>query len=95
MKVKILIMLVALTMTICAPFTINFHFGPGNKTASFLTLDVCHASGTALSAQADIPGVLECPCALSLFENSFIYSAANFVFIPFLIVFQQDRPPKA
>ena len=95
MKVKILIVLIVFTMTICSPFKINVHFKPGNKTASILTLDVCHASGTALSAQSDIPCVLECPRALSLFERSFIYAASNSAFTPFLIVFQLERPPKA
>jgi len=95
MKVRILIVLIVLTMTICAPFKINVHFNPGNKTASFLTFDACHASGTVLSAQADIPCVLERPCALSLFTSSFMYAAANSAFNPFLIAFQQERPPKA
>ncbi len=95
MKVRILIVLIVFTMTICAPFKINVHFNPGNRTASILTLDVCHAAGTALSAQADVPCVLECPCALSLIESSFMYAAANSVFTPFLMAFQQERPPKA
>jgi len=94
MKVKVLIVLIVFAMTIVAPFKINVNFHPGNKTASILTLDVCDGSGSALSARADIPCVLECPCALSLIESSFKYVAANSVFTPFLIAFQQERPPK-
>ncbi len=95
MKVRMLIVLIVFTMSICTPFKINVHFNPGDKTASLLTLDVCHASGTAISGQADIPCVLAYPSSLSFFENSFMRQAANSVFIAFLIAFQQDRPPKA
>ena len=95
MKVKIIILLIVFAITICAPFKINAHYNTGNKTTSILTLDVCQAAGASLSAQGDIPCVLGCPCTLSLFESGSKYAAANSVFNPFLLPFQQERPPKA
>ncbi len=95
MKIKIFIVLTVFIITIFAPFKVNVNFNTASKTASILTLDICHASGAPLSAQVDVPCVLRCPCELSHFVSSLTYSAANSVFIPLLTGFRQERPPKA
>lgn len=95
MKAKILIVLIVFTMTICAPFKLDFHFTRGNKSSPILTLDVCHASATVFSVQADIQYVPECSMSLPFFENSSVYTSANSVLTPLLVALRQDRPPEA
>ncbi len=95
MKIKALIVLVAFFFSASLPLKITIHYDLYSKTTSLLTLNVCHAAGTALSAQADVPCVLQCSCALPVFEISVKHSVVNSVFNPYLSAFQLERPPKA
>jgi hypothetical protein len=93
MKIKALIVLVVFFLTVVMPLRITFDFDRHNKTVSFLTLNVCHIAGAALSTQADVPYVMECCCELSLYKSIIKYSAADFIFNPLLLASLQERPP--
>ena len=94
MKVGALIALVAFAMTLFAPFQISLHTDTDGTTASLFTLDVCHASGSALSVQADIPFLYECPCKIFVSEDSRVYADSDNALSPFLLILKQERPPK-
>jgi hypothetical protein len=97
MKLLTVVSLIFFCLTAVAPahVTVPSARADQNKnTASLLTLNVCHAGGSALSVQADIPCVLDYPCSLSLFESKLVYVAATPVFNPLLLLSQQERPPK-
>ncbi|MBZ0155033.1 MAG: hypothetical protein K8I29_02315 [Alphaproteobacteria bacterium] len=94
MKVRTLIALIAFIASLFAPFQITVHPVPDDPAPSLFTLNVCHASGAALSVQADIPCITEPSCTLPLFEGTFVYMAVDPVFHPFLIAFRQEHPPK-
>lgn len=95
MKFKTLIVLGALILTVFSPLQINLRANPDGKIASLFMLDVCHASGSALSPQVDMPYAAGCPISLRLFEITANYVELNLDLKPFLSAFQQERPPKA
>lgn len=94
MMVKSLIVLIAFAMTLFTPFIVTIHTDADGNTVSLFTLDVCHASGSAMSAQADIPFLYESPCVLSISENNLIYEDSYTALLPFQAALQTERPPK-
>ena len=95
MRLKALIMLVAFIVIVIAPVHINVYQYPDNKTASLLTLDVCNASGSGLSVQADTPWMLDGLFSLFLSEGIYFHEILQPAFHAFLISFQQERPPRS
>lgn len=95
MKILITILLASFLMTVFVPVQINIQSDFDRKDVSLLTLDVCNASGSALSAHADLTFVCEGPCKLTACDAIRRYDFSNHVFTPFLVSFQQERPPKA
>jgi hypothetical protein len=81
-------------MTLFAPYIVTIHTNADGNTVSLFTLDVCHASGSALSVQADMPFLFENPCELSVSERRLVNEESNNAFSPFLLVLQQEHPPR-
>lgn len=94
MQFKTLIALISFIMTICAPFQFNIHTDTDSNTTSFFTLNVCHASGSAMSVQADIPFINACTCEISISESSLAYAVSDIGLLPLLIGLQSERPPR-
>jgi hypothetical protein len=67
-----------------------------NDGQSFLgNLDVCHAATPALSSNGEMPCVNEVPCRICQPAQGEVVQIDNHLFQPFLIVLQEERPPKA
>jgi hypothetical protein len=67
-----------------------------NDGQSFLgNLDVCHAATPALSSNGEMPCVNEAPCRICLPGYAGIVHIDNHLIQPFLIVLQDEHPPKA
>lgn len=64
-------------------------------SAAIGTLDVCHSATPALASNGDMPCVSECPCRTCQPAQTAVASVENSLFNPFLIVLQDERPPKA
>ncbi len=62
--------------------------------ASIGTLDVCHSSTPALSANGDMPCMGECLCRSLPLTKTGVVEIVNPPFKPFFIAFQDERPPK-
>ena len=62
---------------------------------SIFALDVCTPLNSAVTANADMPSLHECMCSLAPPASASFYIALNPVFNPFIIVFPEDRPPRA
>ena len=90
MKIKALIVLIAVILSASLPLKITVHA----KNVSVITLDICHAAGAALSAQTDVPCVLQCPSALQVFEIGVRHAAVDSVFNTFRLSARLERPPK-
>jgi hypothetical protein len=63
--------------------------------ASIGSLDVCNSSTPAVSARGDMPCVNECPCQSLPLARIASVEIEKTPFRPFLIAFQDERPPKA
>lgn len=66
-----------------------------NSQSSIFALDVCTPLNSAATANADMPSLHECMCSLTPSASTSFYIALNPVFNPFIIAFQEDRPPRA
>ena len=94
MKLKAVIVLLALGLSIALPPTLRLMAEHGGQ-AAIVTLDVCHAATPALSLNGDMPCVNECTFnALPLAQNM-TSEISNPPCKPFFIAFQDERPPKS
>lgn len=77
-------------------------FAPLSVTCSSLddqtyivALDVCHASGSILSANTDMPVIHECPCKVFALHVAGLQDNSSQKSNSYLSAFQQERPPEA
>ncbi len=96
MKWQALIVILAIALGVVIPPSSPYlYLADNGATASIGTLDVCHSSIPALSANGHMPFLNECPCQqlpLALYANPAI---ADPPLKTLLIVFQDERPPEA
>jgi hypothetical protein len=83
---------VVLFISIMSPLSMNMF--PADETPYILTLDVCNASGAAMSVNADASVIHEDRYQIFLPEFSCFHNMASPVLIAFLIPFQDERPPE-
>ena len=94
MKLKAVIVLLALGLSIALPPSLALMTTHGNQ-AAIVTLDVCHAAAPALSSNGEMPCVNVCTFhALPLSQLMASESSAP-LSKPFFIAFQDERPPKS
>ena len=65
----------------------------GNTAESIQTLDVCHSK--IAGANPELPYISECPCNPLPFSQNAVSETVNPLCRPFLITFQDERPPKS
>lgn len=94
MKLKSLLVLAVLFVSVAAPFKLQIYAGPNSKAALLFTLDVCHASDASLSVNTDSPSLYECPCTPPLPQFDGFYEKSEPAKAYFLLSFQKERPPK-
>ena len=77
------------------PVYLNAPQVPAGEDVSLFSLDVCDAAGRSLSLQsADMPLVSERPSEPVSYGSTALHKIDNPSFIPFLIAFQLERPPR-
>jgi hypothetical protein len=92
MKARTFIVLIALTLSILSPVSLNLSLA---ATGTFLaTFNVCNAGGHCLSASSHSAGICEYPTLARLFEVTSSVPDFKRPSKPFLIAFQKDRPPQ-
>lgn len=67
----------------------------GTQVPSFVTLDVCHASGAGILTGADTVFVHEFPCKPVPVQLSCPFDVARFSLKPFLIASLDSHPPES
>ncbi len=93
MRVKALIVLIALISSIMTPVSFNV-YSSKNKTTIIVTLDVCNAAGHSVSVNSESAIVYELPCRfVQLMFNGF-YEIIEPAFFQFILAFLSDHPPK-
>jgi len=87
-------MLVTLIVSIFSPFTAHIQISPITQVNFFVTLDVCHASGSFMSSNSDTPSFPEYPCKPATYEFVEFIEIHNPFFTPSLRYVQIERPPR-
>ncbi len=93
MKWQALIILAAIVVSIIVPSSLPLLYTHDGQ-AAIGTLDVCHSATPAISSHGDMPFVNECPCQAPLLALSSATEVLSPLFKPFLMAFQDERPPK-
>jgi hypothetical protein len=91
---KAVIILLAIMLSIVLPPSLPYTISHGEE-ASIGILDVCHSGTPALSSNGDMPSINGCPCnplPLALQDTMKIEPLLS---KPFLISYQDERPPKS
>lgn len=93
MKVRSLVILIALSLSISSPLSVSNT--PSNDHSYIITLDVCHASGSAVSVSANTPALQESLynlCPPGLCRCSEIIGPLH---EPSLVLVGIEHPPKS
>jgi len=88
-----MLILLALVISAMIPNIAITYAATDNETM-IVTLDVCSPLSSAATANADMPSLHECMCSLTPLASTSSYTTANPIFNPFIIAFQEDRPPR-
>lgn len=95
MRWKAVIVLLAVLIGIVVPPSLPLMTATGVQ-ASLGSLDVCHKASPALfSHGGEMPCLNECPCQPLPLASINIPVIPSSDFKPFLLAFQDERPPKA
>ncbi len=92
MKVKSVIVLLAIAFSILSPLSV--HLTIAHEKTSIGTFDVCHAGSLAVSGSLDMPTMSEpvsCPFVPSYKDGVEIL---ELTYQPFILIFQEEHPPK-
>ncbi len=92
MRIKCLLVLLALTVSVISPLTI--HVSTSDKQAIIIALDVCHASGDTFSVNAETPVVHECFCNPAPLEISEFVETCSSSFASSIFSVQIEQPPR-
>jgi hypothetical protein len=94
MRWQAVIVLLAIMLSIIVPPSLPMTISHDGQT-SIATLDLCHSSAPALATSGNMPCTIECPCQPLPLARSAAAEIDKPPFRPFLIAFQDERPPKA
>ena len=93
MRLKALIVLIALITSILTPLSIGV-YSIDNKTTVILTLDLCSAAGHTLSVNTENAVIYESPCRFIQLMFAGFYDSVDPAFNQFLLAFLSDHPPR-
>ncbi len=94
MKLRSILTLTALIVSILSPFAAHISISPTGQAKCYVSLDICDASGAFVSSDADTPSLHECACKPTPFESAGYIGTANSSFAPSLFSIQIERPPR-
>jgi hypothetical protein len=94
MKWQAVMVLLAIGLSIAVPPSFTVPSDHGNH-AMIGNLDVCHQDAPALSANGSMPCVHQCLCDYQPSLQDTIVNIVNPRIKPFLLAFQDERPPKS
>jgi len=94
MKLKSLLVLIMLVASIVVPVKLHISTSQNSPMVIIITLDVCHASGSSLSVNTDIPSLHECSCDPVLLESEALPKVDKTSFAPSWFSIQIERPPR-
>jgi hypothetical protein len=94
MKLKSLLVLIILIVSVATPFKLRISISQNSKVAFIFALNVCHASDASLSVNMDSPSLYECPCKLPLPQFDGFYEKSEPLMATYLTSFQKERPPE-
>jgi len=64
MRLNSILILVTIVLSFFLPFTGHIPLSPGGQGKCFISIDVCHAPGSFMPANADAPSLPEASCRL-------------------------------
>ncbi len=95
MKPSAILILVILIVSVISPFTAKVPAPSDNqKEYFFVSLDVCHTSGTFICASADVPSMYECICDYWPFGSAEFLGNNNLHSVLSEFNSQLDQPPR-
>lgn len=89
-----LILLITLMFSIFSPLTVQLTISPESRATFLVTLDVCHASGAALSVSSEMPFLCEGTVSIDRLETTRSHVSENESSFPLLIPYPEERPPR-
>ena len=92
--VSTFILLMALVCAILSPLTIQVTISPDSRVTYLVTPDVCHASSSPVSVNADMPFFCEGPADLVRLETVGPHQIYSQLSVPLSIPYPEERPPK-
>lgn len=87
--------IVALIVSMLSPITAHVTISSHNQEKCIVSLDVCNASGSFISANGDTPLLLESPFKPLSFEFAEYIEPGSFSYTPALYFSQLERPPRS
>lgn len=93
MKIRAAIVVVALLLSMAAPFSIQIS-GSGGVPV-FVSLNVCNAASATLTVNADVTVIQECSFELFLPTVSGYINISKPNYISLMLTSSQERPPEA
>jgi hypothetical protein len=81
-------------VSVFSPSAVHISLSPTDQVKYFVSLDVCNASGSFMSANADTPSLHECPCKPVPFEFAAFFETNASTFALSLFSVQVERPPR-
>jgi hypothetical protein len=95
MKMAGVFLLIAIAISISAPFTPKISHAPGQSAEVMCMLDVCGSSGPSLSSDYEMPSLCECTCEIRPSAFAGFHRAPEPQYALFLIPDQKERPPRS
>ena len=84
----------ALVVSMLSPITAHVTISSHNQERCIISLNVCNASGSSISANANAPSLHECCCELAPLEFAELIEANNSGFSLSLFLLKIERPPE-
>jgi len=94
MKLSAILILVAIVFSVFSPFTAHVPLSPNGQGKCFISIDVCHASGSFMPANADAPSLPEASCRLLPVGFAEFMETGNFSFASTSFPSQIEQPPR-
>jgi hypothetical protein len=95
MQLSSIWIIVALVVSMISPITAHVTISSHNQEQRIVSLDVCSASGSFISANDNSPSLHECCCTQVPFEFTECIKTNNLSYSPSLFSIQLERPPRA
>jgi hypothetical protein len=93
MKIKAALVVVALLLSMTAPFSV--HISGSDGVPVLVSLNVCSAAGAALTANTDVTVIQECSFELFLPTVSGHINLCDSNYFSLVLISNQERPPEA